>query len=53
MTSWIHLLGAKFALAVVVGGVTFGVSVSFLQAKKNTERDRIKNIFFMRLNVTV
>jgi hypothetical protein len=36
-------------LTVVGGGVTLGASVSFLQAKKKAEKDRINSSFFMRL----
>jgi hypothetical protein len=33
----------------VGGGVALGASVSFLQAKKKAEKDRINRIFFMQL----
>jgi hypothetical protein len=36
-------------VVVVVGGVTIGASVSFLQAKKKADRTRINSNFFMRL----
>ena len=43
------ILGAIFGLVTeVIGGISLGASVSFLQANIKTERDRIKHIFFMR-----
>jgi hypothetical protein len=42
-------LGAVFGLVAAGGGVTLGVSVSFLQAKKKADKDRINRNFFIRL----
>jgi hypothetical protein len=36
-------------LVAAGGGVTLGVSVSFLQAKKKADKDRINRNFFIRL----